>query len=171
MGLLPASLLEAMFPEMSRLAGVDKGEARLRSVFRRGGWAMLGAGVLLAALGTWAAPLLVSVVYSTGEDYDPAILVFRILVWAIPAMFLYLLSGHMLYALNRQRRVTVAMLVVGVLNIGLNLIVIPRWSYIGCAVVALLSEWLLWALLYPQARRALAARPHSDGHQRGSYTA
>lgn len=158
MGLLPASLLEAMFPEMSRLASADEGKSRLRSVFRRGGWAMLVAGVALAALGTWAAPWLVSLVYGTGENYDPTVLVFQILVWAIPAMFLYLLGGHVLYALDRQRRVTVVMLLVGVFNIGLNLIVIPRWSYVGCAAVALLSEWLLWALLYPQARRSLTRR-------------
>jgi O-antigen/teichoic acid export membrane protein len=60
-----------------------------------------------------------------------------------------------LYALNKQRRVTVAMLLVGLLHITLNLIVIPRWSYLGAAVVALASEWLLWGLLYPQARRVL----------------
>jgi O-antigen/teichoic acid export membrane protein len=71
-------------------------------------------------------------------------------------MFLYLLSGHVLYALGRQRRVTVAMFIVGGLNIVLNLIVIPRWSYLGAAAVALASEWLLLLLVYRQAYRALA---------------
>jgi O-antigen/teichoic acid export membrane protein len=70
-------------------------------------------------------------------------------------MFLYLLSGHVLYALGRQRRVTIAMLVVGLVNVVLNLIVIPRWSYLGAAAVALFSEWLLVTLVYPQARSAL----------------
>jgi O-antigen/teichoic acid export membrane protein len=70
-------------------------------------------------------------------------------------MFLYLLSGHTLYALERQRRVTTAMLIVGVANVGLNVLVIPRWSYLGVSGVALFSAWLLWALLYVQARRAV----------------
>ncbi len=71
-------------------------------------------------------------------------------------MFLYLLSGYTLYSLDRQRRVTAAMLTVALVNVGLNLYAIPRWSYVGAAAVALFSEWLLLAILYPQARRALA---------------
>jgi O-antigen/teichoic acid export membrane protein len=42
-------------------------------------------------------------------------------------------------------------------NVALNLVVIPRWSYAGAAVVALASEWLLWGLLYPRSSRAVAA--------------
>jgi Na+-driven multidrug efflux pump len=56
---------------------------------------------------------------------------------------------------GQQRRVTVAMLVVGLVNIGLNLYVIRRWGIVGAAAVALFSEWLLLALLYPQAARSL----------------
>ena len=154
-GLLPASLLEALFPEMSRLSQSQEGRQRLRNLFHRGGRAMLVGGVLLAALGALTADRLIPLVYGTEGDYAPAVLPFQVLVCAIPAMFLYLLSGHTLYALDRQRRVTVVMLITGVVNITLNLIVIPRWSYLGAAAVALASEWLLWGLLYPQARRAL----------------
>jgi O-antigen/teichoic acid export membrane protein len=155
LGLLPASLLEAMFPEMSRLASTQEGRQRLRALFRTASWAMLGGGLLLAVAGLLAAKALIPLVYGGTGGYAPAVLPFRVLVCAIPAMFLYLLSGHALYALGKQRRVTVAMLVVGLVNVALNLVVIPRWSYLGAAVVALGTEWLLVALLYPQARSAL----------------
>jgi O-antigen/teichoic acid export membrane protein len=155
-GLLPASLLEAMFPEMSRLASTREGKQRLRGLYRTASWAMLGGGLLLAAAGLLASGLLIPLIYGGTGSYTPAVLPFRLLVCAVPAMFLYLLGGHLLYAMGRQRRVTVAMLVVGLVNVVLNLIVIPRWSYLGAAAVALFSEWLLVALLYPQARSALA---------------
>jgi len=158
-GLLPASLLDALFPEMSQLAGSRTGLGHLRSLFQRGGQAMLAGGLLLATAGALGAGLLVPLVYGDRDSYAPAVVVFRLLVWALPAMFLYLLSGHTLYALGKQRRVTVAMLLVGLANVSLNLLVIPRWSYKGAGAVALASEWLLWGLLYPQARRALAAMP------------
>ena len=119
---------------------------------------MLAGGFLLALAGALAGGVLVAVIYGTGDDYGPAVATFRVLVWALPAMFLYLLCGHTLYALDRQRQVTWAMLVVGMANITLNLMVIPRWSYLGCAWVAVLTEWLLVGLLYPLARRALAAQ-------------
>jgi O-antigen/teichoic acid export membrane protein len=117
---------------------------------------MLGGGLLLAAAGLLAAGMIIPLVYGGTGGYAPVISPFRLLVCAAPAMFLYLLSGHTLYAVGKQGRVTVAMLIIGLVNVTLNLIVIPRWSYLGAAAVALFSEWLLVVLLYPQARRALA---------------
>jgi O-antigen/teichoic acid export membrane protein len=156
-GLLPASLLDALFPEMSHLSSSTTGLGRLRSLFRRGGQAMSAAAALLAVVGTLGASALIPLLYGRREDPAPSVATFRLLVWALPAMFLYLLSGHTLYALGQQRRVTVAMLLVGSANVGLNMLVIPRWSYLGAAAVALGSEWLLCCLLYPQARRSLTA--------------
>jgi O-antigen/teichoic acid export membrane protein len=77
-------------------------------------------------------------------------------------MFLYLLSGHVLYALGEQRRVATAMLIVGLANLAANALAIPRWGTAGAAVVALCSEWLLWALLYPLARRTLGLQEIRD---------
>jgi O-antigen/teichoic acid export membrane protein len=154
-GLVPSSLLDALFPEMSRLAGSREGDARLRSLFRTSRWAMLGGGAVLAAGGTLGASWLIALVYGQEGDYVASVPAFRILVWAVPAMFLYLLSGHVLYAVGEQRQVTRAMLTVGLLNVAMNLLVIPRWNYLGASAVALISEWLLWGLLYSRARRAL----------------
>jgi O-antigen/teichoic acid export membrane protein len=155
LGLLPASLLEALFPEMSRLSSSPQGLQSLRRLFRRGSPWMLAGGLLLATGGILVAGPLLSLVYGGNGEYAPAVAPLRLLLLATPAMFLYLLSGHVLYALGQQRRVTVAMFIVGGLNIVLNLIVIPRWSFLGAAAVALASEWLLLVLVYPQAYRAL----------------
>jgi O-antigen/teichoic acid export membrane protein len=155
-GMLPSSLLDALFPEMSRLSGRDGGRRSLRRLFVAGVWAMLGGGLLLALLVGLSAGGLLSLIYGAKGDHAAAEAPLQLLAAAIPAMCLYLLSGHTLYALDRQRRVTIAMLVVGLLNIGLNLVVIRRWSYVGCAAVAVVTEWLLCTLLLPQARRALA---------------
>jgi O-antigen/teichoic acid export membrane protein len=154
-GLIPSSLLDALFPELARLASTGEGQARLGALFRWGTPALGIGGLALSGAGAALAPWLVPLLYGPGETYAPSVAAFRVLVWAVPAMFLYLLSGHTLYALERQRRVTAAMLIVGVANVGLNLWVIPRWSYIGVSGVALFSAWLLWALLYTQARRAV----------------
>ncbi len=154
-GLLPSSLLDALFPELARLASTRRGRVRLRTLFRGGTAALAVSGVALSGAGAALAGWLVPLLYGHGETYGPSVIAFRVLVWAIPAMFLYLLSGHTLYALERQRQVTGSMLIVGVANVGLNLWVIPRWSYLGVSGVALFSAWLLWALLYVQARRAV----------------
>jgi O-antigen/teichoic acid export membrane protein len=160
-GLLPASLLDAMFPAMSLLSTRREGMQRLHGLFQTSARVMAVAGFVLAAAGVWAAERLMPLIYGAGGDYGPAVQAFRLMVWAIPAMFLYFLSGHTLYVLGKQRRVTVVMLMIGLLNGALNLVVIPRWSYRGAAGVALCSEWLIFGLLYPSARHALAVRQGS----------
>jgi O-antigen/teichoic acid export membrane protein len=154
-GLLPASLLDAMFPELSRLAASEGGRQRLRSVFGRVTLGLFAGGMLLAVVLALAASPIFRLVYGADGGLERAILPFRLLVGGIPAMFLYLFGGHILYALGRQRSVMVTMLAAGAVNVALNLIAIPRWSYLGAAAVALTSEWLLATALYAQGRRAL----------------
>lgn len=156
-GLIPASLLDAMFPEMARLARDDAGPRRLRRTLRRTAPALLAGGLLLSASGTALSGTLLPLVYGGTQMQRGAVAAFRIQVWAIPAMFLYLLNGHALYALGRQRWVTGAMAIVGLVNIALNLLAIPRWSVLGVSGVALLSAWLLWISLATLAGRALRA--------------
>jgi O-antigen/teichoic acid export membrane protein len=155
LGLIPASLLDAMFPEMARMVKGSEGQRRLRWFFGRAAPVLLIGGILIAAAGTVLAGTIVPLVYGEAEAYGGATVAFRVLVWAVPAMFLYLLNGHVLYALGRQRQVTVAMAIVGVVNVGLNLLVIPRWSTLGASGVALLSAMLLWVLLSTLARWGL----------------
>jgi O-antigen/teichoic acid export membrane protein len=155
LGMVPSSLLDAMFPEMARLAGQKKGLSRLRSLLRRGGPLLIIGGLLLSSAGASLAGRLIPLVFGHMETPGQGIAAFRILVWAIPAMFLYLLSGHILYALGHQRQVTAGMLVVAVVNVGLNLVVIPRWSTLGVSGVALCTAWLLCGILLAEAWRAL----------------
>ncbi len=157
-GILPSSLLDALFPELSRLAGNPGYAHRLRRLFYLFGWGLLAGSILIALIGTAGAAPFIAVVYGRGVDPAESAWVFRLLMWAVPAMFLYLLGGHTLYALDRQRQVARAMAVTSAFNIALNLAVIPRWSYRGAAAVMLASEWLLWGLLFPRAHRALPKR-------------
>ncbi|MCS6845664.1 MAG: oligosaccharide flippase family protein [Caldilineales bacterium] len=151
MGLIPGSLLDALFPELSRLWQADRrGLERLVPQARR---AMAVGSVALALAAALASGWLIALFYGDPSAYAPARAVFLVLVWALPATFLYLLSGHLLYAAGQQRAVTRAMAAVALLNLVLNLWAIPRWGALGAAAVALASEWTLWALLAWQVRR------------------
>jgi O-antigen/teichoic acid export membrane protein len=161
LGMVPSSLLDAMFPEMARLAGHEEGVSRLRALLRRGGPLLLAVGVLLSTVGALLAARLMPLVFGRAETQVQSVAAFRILVWGIPAMFLYLLSGHLLYALGRQRWVTTGMLIVAVVNVGLNALVIPRWSVLGVSTVALSTAWLLCGILLGQATQALGQRSRS----------
>ena len=154
-GLIPASFLDVIFPEMAGIAGRPGGRIKLRRTARRAAIPLFLAGAALSAVGTILAAPLVHLVYGVGGAPAGTVATFRVQLWAVPAMFLYLLNGHLLYALGRQRRVTAAMAVVALVNVALNLLVIPRWSALGVSTVSLVSAVLLWVLLAAQARRAL----------------
>ncbi|MGD8966783.1 MAG: flippase [Anaerolineae bacterium] len=154
-GMIPSSLLDAMFPEMARLAVEKEGPSRLRVLLRRGGPLLTIGGLFLAAAGSALAGRLIPLVFGPAQTPMQSIAAFRILVWAAPAMFLYLLSGHILYALGHQLRVTRSMLLVAIVNLGMNLLVIARWSVLGVSRVALFTAWLLCGILLAQAWSAL----------------
>jgi O-antigen/teichoic acid export membrane protein len=156
LGMVPSSLLDALFPEMARLAGERQGPRQLRSLLRLGGPLLTLAGTVLSIAGAALAPRLLPLVFGRAMAEAESIAAFRILVWAIPAVFLYLLSGHILYALGHQRRVTAGMLVVALVNVGLNVLVIPRWGTRGVSGVALLTAWLLSGILLTLAWQALS---------------
>lgn len=157
-GLLPASLLDALFPEFSRIAASTNGAKRLRRLVRWAAPAMGAAGAVLAAIGMAVAGWLLPAIYGADGASPAAVQTFRLLVGAIPAVFLYLMGGHLLNALGRQRRVTASMLAIALVNGAINLALIPRYAHLGASATMLLSEWLLCGLLLTQALRALRER-------------
>jgi O-antigen/teichoic acid export membrane protein len=113
-----------------------------------------------------AAPLLVSLLYGRTPDASVSLSLFRLLLLACPFTHLYLLNGHALYAIGRQRQVTWAMVAITAVNGLLNALLIPLWSYWGAVGVALLSEILLFAFLQRAVTR-LILRPASPQGDEG----
>lgn len=150
--LLPSSLLDAFFPEMSRWAKQDAGRRRLHRLLLPVGVGMLVVGSGLALAGAVGGRTALRLIY--GAELAPAtIKTWHVLVGAVPAVFLYLLGGHTLYAVGAQGVVTVRMVIVAVVNTALNVLLIGRWRHLGAATALLVSEWLLCLLLFPKAWR------------------
>jgi O-antigen/teichoic acid export membrane protein len=154
--LLPASLLDALFPEMSRMMAFPNGRRRLYQVVTVGGAVSVTVGICLAAAGALLGPVGLRFIY--GADVAGAVLKsWWFLVGALPAVFLYLLGGHALNAVGEQRAVTIGMLITALVNTVANVAVIPAWGHTGAAAVLMVSEWLLCLLLYGGARRKVRA--------------
>jgi len=163
LGVLPASLLDALFPELARQPATPAGYARLRHIYRRAALALLVLVVVVGGLVFWLAPHGMRLVYGEVAGVEQATHVFRVLTLALPLTYLYLLNGHVLYAVGEQRRVLVAMALVTVGNALLNAVLIPRWSYWGAVTVALLAEGALLLLLGAAAWQLVLKRPLISG--------
>ncbi|HAH04479.1 MAG: Lipopolysaccharide O-side chain biosynthesis protein (O-antigen transpoter) [Parcubacteria group bacterium GW2011_GWA2_43_17] len=90
-----------------------------------------------------ARPLMLKVYTS---EYEPSILPLQILVVSLVFLFLNFPLGSLLNACNRQTRNTVHIGLVMSINIILNLLLIPRFSYIGAAVASSVSTVLMFLL-------------------------
>lgn len=139
LGLIPSTFTFALFPHLARAAAAGEGLSRAY---------LLGARLLVVlafplafGVSRLADPL---VLLLGGAAYLPeAGQALRVLIWFLPLSYLNGLTQYVLIAAGRQRAITRAFLMAAAFNILANLIVIPRWGYLGAAVVTVLSEAVL----------------------------
>jgi O-antigen/teichoic acid export membrane protein len=98
---------------------------------------------LLVILGTmaFARPL---VLLALGETYASSVKTIQILVWACVPAFLNFVLNTMLLATGREKVFLWTSTVCSVFNIAANLLLIPRFSFYGAAVVTVFTELLLF---------------------------
>lgn len=92
--------------------------------------------------GTWfLAPDIIAIV--SGSGFQESVSVLRILIFALGWIFFGSYFNMLLVVGNAQKKLMQTLLFAAVFNIGLNLFLIPRYSYIGAASTALMTEALV----------------------------
>ena len=135
-----------LLPKIHRWANHDL--PMLRQVYRKGNRIMAVAGLLamlfVMMLGPYAIPLLFGVAFV--ESAVPM----KILSIAIPLRFVATSVGAMLVTRDNMKRKVGYMGTVAVINVMLNLILIPNYGVIGAAAATVTSEAML-LLIYSVA--------------------
>lgn len=95
---------------------------------------------------TFLAKKLIFMIYT--PDFKSSILALQILIWVLVLISLNYILGSLLVAMNRQ--VTMMYIVIGalILNVGLNLLLIPRFSFVGSAAATVFSEIVVVGLAF-----------------------
>jgi len=140
----PALLVELTMPSFSRLA--FKKEDAFDAVFKRTfNILFLMAVPVVLGLVIFAKPI---VLILGGEEFAASALPLRILALVVGMVFLNNLGGKALIALEFQKAGMWVYLSGAVLNIFSNLLVIPKYSYIGVSLTTLMTETLVTAMLF-----------------------
>jgi O-antigen/teichoic acid export membrane protein len=144
-------------PRLSLLVASDvaAGEGEVVDLARP----MILLGLPVAVGGALAAEPIIRLVY--GPDFLPAVDAFRILVWSIATVYCNAAFAFLLLARGGDGRYLAAVSTGAVANICLNVIVIPVAGMIGAAVVTMVSEVTVLALLLWWTRDV--ARPALPG--------
>ena len=156
MVVFPAFFTLSVFPLLSETAHRRDLEA-FRGIAQRS-FDVLVIGAVPVTLGAIAtAPAIVAVL--GGAEFTEAVAPTRILALAGGAMFVILLFGTIMIALDRQRDLVVLSAAALVGNVTLNLLLIPSYGYNAAAAVATLTEVVVLAGAVVVVSRAADFRP------------
>lgn len=142
---LPGAFATSFFPAMSYYFEHDK--EKLKYIFEKA-FAYLTILSLPIATGTiMIANDLIIKIYT--EAFEASIFALQIFMLGLFFIFVNYPIGNLLNAANRQTLNTINMGIALLLNIGLNIILIPKYTYIGAAFAALCSSVFLVILGLP----------------------
>ncbi len=136
--------VQSLLPLMSRMFHESKDSlARLFEKAMKYIWvAGLGVAILTAVL---ARPIVETLLPA---EYEPAINVLMVLGVTLPFMVGCVLFGNLFISIELQKRMAKWSLASLAVNVGLNLILIPRYGVMGAAATTLCSELFSFVLFY-----------------------
>jgi O-antigen/teichoic acid export membrane protein len=139
-----AYLMNSLLPVLSCYGDLDQWGTKLRRIYQKAFDVLLlmGGSVFLA---TWfLAPLVVQLITQQRFfEFLDAVSVLRILSLALFLAYFNHLTGYTIVALGRQRPYLFIALSALIFNVLTNLLVIPKFSYYGAAMVTILTEGLV----------------------------
>lgn len=139
--LIPRIFGYALIPTMAALH--PHAPAGVTALYRRGVKYLLLVGLPIAAFGVIAAEPFVRFLF--GADYGRSVEAARILIPAAAFMFLSNFGETALACIDRWRTIVVVSTACLILNIALNLILIPRSGHLGAAWATLATEGAYFA--------------------------
>lgn len=172
LNIIPSMFTMAVFPLMSRYARAD--ERNLLRSYTISVRLLLMISLPIALAFTFLAEPLAWVVggaqfinrpetvHLFGRSYTflgGADLAIQVIMWSIPIGFINSVTQFVLIAVNQQRYLTKAFVIGVVFNTVGNLLLIPRFGYLGAAFVTILSEFSLLFPFYYSVRRNVGVVP------------
>ena len=148
---VPAAFMGALFPVISTLHISSRDLTR--TIYNESFRYMLILGLPLAFGTTVLADKVIDIVY--GSQFYNSAVVLQIVIWSIAILFLNFVLTTTLTSINLQRVVMYATGLGVVVNIILNLLVIPTFSYVGASYVMVATELSTFSICFYYASKSL----------------
>ncbi len=134
--LIPSLVSLSVLPAFSRFAAQSK--EKMTSAIEYAVSAAYMVALPITAGGIIVAHGLIRFIF--GEQFVPGALPFQILLLTLLADFSALLLSNVIVVYNRQKNLVVYSALGGFTNIALNLLLIPKYGVIGCALATLCAQ-------------------------------
>ena len=160
--LLPSTIYQKfLLPKMHRWANYDR--AILYRVYRQGNVVMLSIGIF-AMLGIWATSQWAIPLFF-GEQYQEAVVLLNILAVSAPIMFVAFSAGAPLVTQENMKQKVKFMGAVAVINLLLNILLIPSYGAQAAAVTTVFSNLILLSIYFFAAQNIVFIS-RELGHQK-----
>ena len=146
---VPAVFSAAIFPAMSRFHISSQNSLQL--MWKKYLRFMLILGLPIAVGTTLLAGRIVLLIF--GEGYVPSVVVLQILIWSVVFIFANAPFFRLFESTNKQIIVTKITGVMVIVNVAINLVLIPRFSYVGASIATLITEFVVVTLAFVLAER------------------
>lgn len=133
---VPSVLNVVIYPVMSKFY-ISSKESLINS-YKKAIKYLIILGLPLAVGIFLLADKIILLIY--GIEFIPSITALQILIWEIPLIFLTYIFGTFLVSINKQNLSLKINFICMILNIVLNLVLIPNYSYLAASFVTVLTE-------------------------------
>lgn len=138
----PVALMNSVFPVMCKTYGEDP--TAFRQTLQSAMNVLWAAAVPMAVFGSLFAETIVVFLY--GQEFAASARALRILIWASAFMFLSVIMPFTFIASHQQNKI-IYFGVTGVcLNVGMNLLLIPRYGFVGASLATAATEVIVLSI-------------------------
>lgn len=141
---IPFIIAIVVFPVMSRFH--KNKEKFLQLLYKKSFYYLFMLGLPLAVGTTLIAGRIILFVYKSA--FENSTIALQILIWAVMFIFVNYIMGYLLNSIEKQVLFTYSTGFCALLNVALNLILIPKYSYIGASIATVLTECLNFMILF-----------------------
>ncbi|KAF5417598.1 MAG: putative flippase AglR [Candidatus Methanophagaceae archaeon] len=152
---IPQLFMNALFPLMSGYFVSSKDS--LKKVYEKSFKYLFILGLPLAVGITLLADRFIILFY--GQQFYPSIIALQILAWDTLLLFICMPVNFILVSMNKQNQMATVAGGCALINIILNLILIPHFSYIGAGVATIVTETILFGLYFYLVSKYLSVLP------------
>ena len=141
---IPFVIITVVFPIMSKF--YKKNEKMLSILYEKSFYYLILLALPLGIGITLLANKIILFVYK--QNFVNSIIALQILIWALVFIFVNYLMGYLLNSIEKQKLFTYTTGISAILNIILNLILIPLYSFIGASIATVATELFNFILLF-----------------------
>ncbi len=138
----------SLLPAMTRLgAGTPAERAQYHTALAQ----VFAVCLPVSVGGCLLAPAIIGLAF--GEQYSPSVLALQILIWSIPLSIFRNVPWSALISRERQDLLLRAVVIGAIVNVLLNITLIPAYGMLGAAVATVITESLVGSLMLGYAAR------------------